>query len=76
MSAAPFHMWTPDVYEGAPTPVTAWMSAATKVAALVLALRVMTTAFPQDEHLWSWAFAASPSLARDRQPRGARASGT
>ena len=41
VSAAPFHMWTPDVYEGAPTPVTAWMSAATKVAALVLAMRVM-----------------------------------
>ena len=57
MSAAPFHMWTPDVYEGAPTPVTAWMSAATKVAALVLALRVMQTAFPHDEHLWSVAFA-------------------
>ena len=34
-SAAPFHMWTPDVYQGAPTPVTAFMSAATKVAALV-----------------------------------------
>jgi NADH-quinone oxidoreductase subunit N len=58
MSAAPFHMWTPDVYEGAPTPVTAWMSAATKVAALVLAFRLVTTAFPQDEHLWSVAFAA------------------
>jgi NADH-quinone oxidoreductase subunit N len=58
MSAAPFHMWTPDVYEGAPTPVTAWMSAATKVAALVLAMRVMQTAFPHDEHLWTVAFAA------------------
>jgi NADH-quinone oxidoreductase subunit N len=58
MSAAPFHMWTPDVYEGAPTPVSAWMSAATKVAALVLAMRLMVTAFPQDEHLWSIAFVA------------------
>jgi NADH-quinone oxidoreductase subunit N len=57
MSAAPFHMWTPDVYQGAPTPVTAWMSAATKVAALVLAMRVMVTAFPHDERLWSVAFA-------------------
>jgi len=57
MSAAPFHMWTPDVYEGAPTPVTAWMSSATKVAALVLAFRLVTTAFPQEEHLWSVAFA-------------------
>jgi NADH-quinone oxidoreductase subunit N len=58
MSAAPFHMWTPDVYEGAPTPVTAWMSAATKLAALVLAMRVMQTAFPQEKHLWTVAFAA------------------
>ncbi|HLX31338.1 MAG TPA: NADH-quinone oxidoreductase subunit N [Gaiellaceae bacterium] len=57
MSAAPFHMWTPDVYEGAPTPVTAWMSSATKVAALLLAFRLMRTAFPLDEHLWSVAFA-------------------
>jgi NADH-quinone oxidoreductase subunit N len=58
MSAAPFHMWTPDVYEGAPTPVTAWMSAATKVAVFALAFRLMRTAFPQEEHLWSVAFAA------------------
>ena len=42
-SAAPFHMWTPDVYEGAPTPVTAFMSAATKTVALVLTLRVLAT---------------------------------
>jgi len=54
-SAAPFHMWTPDVYEGAPTPVTAFMSAATKVAAFMLAFRVLRTAFPEEEHLWSWA---------------------
>ena len=57
MSAAPFHMWTPDVYEGAPTTVTAWMSSATKVAAMLLTFRVMTTAFPQNQHLWGWAFA-------------------
>lgn len=56
-SAAPFHMWTPDVYQGAPTPVTAFMSSATKVAALVLALRVLATAFPQEARLWTWAFA-------------------
>ncbi|HSP74230.1 MAG TPA: NADH-quinone oxidoreductase subunit N, partial [Gaiellaceae bacterium] len=54
-SAAPFHMWTPDAYEGAPTSVTAFMAAATKTAALVLLLRVVTTAFPQEEHLWTWA---------------------
>ena len=64
-SAAPFHMWTPDVYEGAPTPVTAFMSAATKVAALVLTLRVLTTAFPQEAHVWTIAVAvlACASLA-------------
>jgi len=57
-SAAPFHMWTPDVYEGAPTPVTAFMSAATKIAALFLAIRVLNTAFFQEKYLWTWAFAA------------------
>jgi NADH-quinone oxidoreductase subunit N len=64
-SAAPFHMWTPDVYEGAPTPVTAFMSAATKVAALVLTVRVLNTAFPAEAHLWTIALAvvACASLA-------------
>ena len=57
-SAAPFHMWTPDVYEGAPTPVTAFMSAATKVVALTLMLRVLVTAFPQEARIWTWAVAA------------------
>lgn len=56
-SAAPFHMWTPDVYEGAPTSVTAFMAAATKVAALMLTLRVLTTAFPQEARLWTIAVA-------------------
>jgi NADH-quinone oxidoreductase subunit N len=46
-------MWTPDVYQGAPTPVTAFMSAATKVAALVLTLRLLVVAFPGDEELWT-----------------------
>ena len=57
-SAAPFHMWTPDAYEGAPSSVTAFMAAATKTAALVLLLRVVVTAFPQEQHLWTWALAA------------------
>ena len=57
-SAAPFHMWTPDVYEGAPTPVTAFMSAATKTVALVLTLRVLVTAFPQEARLWTYTLAA------------------
>ena len=56
-SAAPFHMWTPDVYEGAPTPVTAFMAAATKAVALVLALRILVTAFPAEDDLWTIAVA-------------------
>ncbi len=56
-SAAPFHMWTPDAYQGAPTPVTAFMASATKIAALVVTYRVLTVAFPQDEHLWRYAIA-------------------
>ncbi|MCX7380453.1 MAG: NADH-quinone oxidoreductase subunit NuoN, partial [Alphaproteobacteria bacterium] len=45
ISAVPFHMWTPDVYEGAPTPVTAFMGTAPKVAAMALLIRVMATPF-------------------------------
>ena len=45
VSAAPFHMWTPDVYEGAPTPVTALFAVAPKVAALALFLRVLMDPF-------------------------------
>jgi NADH-quinone oxidoreductase subunit N len=45
VSAAPFHMWTPDVYEGAPTPVTAFMASAPKVAAMALFARVMFSPF-------------------------------
>jgi NADH-quinone oxidoreductase subunit N len=45
ISAVPFHMWTPDVYEGAPTPVTAFLGTAPKVAAMALLLRVMVTPF-------------------------------
>jgi NADH-quinone oxidoreductase subunit N len=56
-SAAPFHMWTPDVYQGAPTSVTAFMSAATKVAALVVTLRLLVVAFPEQEELWTIAIA-------------------
>ncbi|MSP81564.1 MAG: NADH-quinone oxidoreductase subunit NuoN [Alphaproteobacteria bacterium] len=45
VSAVPFHMWTPDVYEGAPTPVTAFFSVAPKIAAMALFLRVMLQPF-------------------------------
>jgi NADH-quinone oxidoreductase subunit N len=56
-SAAPFHMWTPDAYQGAPTPVTAFMSSATKVAALVVTARLLNDAFPEEKRLWTWAIA-------------------
>ena len=56
-SAAPFHMWTPDVYQGAPTPVTGFMAAATKIAALVASMRLLVTAFPSEARLWTIALA-------------------
>ncbi len=46
VSAVPFHMWTPDVYQGAPSSVTAWMAVSVKVAALAALLRVFIVAFP------------------------------
>jgi NADH-quinone oxidoreductase subunit N len=52
VSAVPFHMWTPDVYEGAPTPVTAYFATAAKVAALCLFLRAILTPFPDLMHQW------------------------
>jgi NADH-quinone oxidoreductase subunit N len=51
-SVAPFHNWTPDVYQGAPTPVTAFMGACTKVAAFGAILRVLTVAFQSTS--WEW----------------------
>jgi NADH-quinone oxidoreductase subunit N len=52
VSAVPFHMWTPDVYEGAPTPVTAFFAAAPKVAAMALFIRVMVGPFASVAHDW------------------------
>src|SRR5262249_56140317 len=46
VSAVPFHMWTPDVYEGAPTPITAFFAAAPKVAAIAMFVRPTISAFP------------------------------
>ena len=57
VSAAPFHMWTPDVYQGAPTSVTAFMAAATKVAAMALTYRILVTAFPEQAEIWTIAIA-------------------
>ncbi|HEY3750911.1 MAG TPA: NADH-quinone oxidoreductase subunit NuoN, partial [Pseudonocardiaceae bacterium] len=51
-SVAPFHTWTPDVYQGAPTPVTAFMGACTKVAAFGAILRVLTVSFQSTS--WEW----------------------
>nr|WP_202471263.1 NADH-quinone oxidoreductase subunit NuoN [Streptomyces sp. SID8377] len=52
VGAVPFHMWTPDVYEGAPTPVTGFMAAATKVAAFGALLRLLYVVLP--ELRWDW----------------------
>ena len=53
VSAAPFHVWTPDVYEGAPTPVVALLSTAPKVAAFAVLLRVVYEMFPALHSLWA-----------------------
>ena len=52
VSAVPFHMWTPDVYEGAPTPITAFFSASPKIAAMALFVRAMVTSFPDAIDQW------------------------
>ncbi|MDB5417673.1 MAG: nuoN [Phenylobacterium sp.] len=52
VSAAPFHMWTPDVYEGAPTPVVAFFAAAPKLAAMVLFARALGQGFAGAVHQW------------------------
>jgi NADH-quinone oxidoreductase subunit N len=61
-SVAPFHQWTPDVYEGAPTPVTAFMAAATKVAALGVLLRLFDVAFINAQTSWGPALAALATI--------------
>jgi NADH-quinone oxidoreductase subunit N len=64
VSAVPFHMWTPDVYEGAPTPVTAFFSAAPKIAALALLARVLREPLLALSHEWDQVivFAAIASM--------------
>ncbi|HWF00401.1 MAG TPA: NADH-quinone oxidoreductase subunit NuoN [Caulobacteraceae bacterium] len=52
VSAAPFHMWTPDVYEGAPTPVVGFFAGAPKLAAMVLLARLLTESFPGAVAQW------------------------
>ena len=58
VSAAPFHMWTPDVYEGAPTPVTAFFATAPKVAAMALIARLVQDAFGGISGQWGQVLAA------------------
>lgn len=52
VAAVPFHMWAPDVYDGAPTPVTGFMATGVKAAAFVALVRVLVEAFPSAEQLW------------------------
>jgi NADH-quinone oxidoreductase subunit N len=61
VSAAPFHVWTPDVYQGAPAPVVGLMSTAPKAAAFAVLLRITFSGFPGMQHRWSilmWVLAA------------------
>lgn len=52
VAAVPFHFWTPDVYEGAPTPITAFISVASKAAGFAVLIRVMLAVFPEAESYW------------------------
>jgi NADH-quinone oxidoreductase subunit N len=61
VSAAPFHVWTPDVYQGAPAPVVGFMSTAPKAAAFAVLLRIAFAGFPSMQHRWAilmWVLAA------------------
>jgi NADH-quinone oxidoreductase subunit N len=58
ISAVPFQMWTPDVYEGAPTPVTAYISVASKAGGIAVILRVLHTALPATQGRWTLMLAA------------------
>jgi NADH-quinone oxidoreductase subunit N len=62
VAMVPFHMWTPDAYHGAPTPVTGFMSVATKAAAFAAFMRVFVGALPAAQAQWSWAIAVLAAL--------------
>lgn len=62
VSAAPFHMWVPDVYEGAPTPVTAFFSVVPKLAAMALLVKVLYGPFMSLQHDWSLIIAVMSAL--------------
>ncbi|WP_448380492.1 NAD(P)H-quinone oxidoreductase subunit N [Gloeomargarita sp.] len=58
LSAVPFHQWTPDVYEGSPTPVVAFLSVGSKAAGFALAIRLLVTVFPEATAQWQFVFRA------------------
>ncbi|MEB3337063.1 MAG: NAD(P)H-quinone oxidoreductase subunit N [Leptolyngbyaceae bacterium] len=58
IAAVPFHQWTPDVYEGSPTPVVAFLSVGSKAAGFALAIRLLVTAFPLLTDQWRFVFTA------------------
>ncbi len=62
VSAVPFHMWAPDAYEGAPLPITAFLSTLSKAAGFGLILRLFSGAFITDALEWRWAFAALAAI--------------
>jgi NADH-quinone oxidoreductase subunit N len=62
VAAVPFHVWTPDVYEGAPTPITAFMSVGPKAAAFAMFLRVFLGGFAPLDDQWRWLVGAAAAL--------------
>ena len=62
VAMVPFHMWTPDAYQGAPTPVTGFMSVATKTAVFAAFMRVFMQALPATQETWGWALAILAAL--------------
>ncbi len=62
VAAVPFHMWTPDIYEGAPLPVTAYLAVGSKAAAFALILRLFATAFLQSVDEWQMVIAAMAAV--------------
>jgi NADH-quinone oxidoreductase subunit N len=62
VAAVPFHMWTPDAYEGAPLPITAYLSATSKVAGFALLLRLFSSAFMGVQDDWQWMVASLAAI--------------
>lgn len=62
VSAVPFHMWTPDIYQGAPTPVTAYLSVASKAAGFAVLVRLFLISFPASQFDWHGVLAALAAL--------------